>query len=209
VTLDAPKLSSVGGNLYIESNVTLPKLSSVGGNLYIQSNVTLDAPKLSSVGGNLSIESNVTFKNPLTKGLKYKSVDRSLFVIESEKTSKGIKIYSGYNIFGIKKGKAEKKYCYVAENGEYFAHGETVKKAIQDLQLKLISEKLKNEPIKKDTVIDIKYYRLITGACEIGVKEWMKHNDMKKESYTASELLPILKKTNAYGLEKFKSLITF
>lgn len=77
------------------------------------------------------------------------------------------------------------------------------------MKFKIISEKLKNEPINKDTIIDIKYYRLITGACEFGVKQWIESNNISKESYRADELLPILEKTNAYGVDKFKSLITF
>ena len=103
----------------------------------------------------------------------------------------------------------EKEICFVAEKDNFTAHGDTIKNAISDVKFKIVSEKLKNEPIKKETVIDIKYYRLITGACELGVKSWMKQNNMTKESYTAKELFPILEKTNAYGFKKFKSLITF
>ena len=72
-----------------------------------------------------------------------------------------------------------------------------------------ISDKLKKEPITESTIIDIKYYRLITGACELGVKSWVEQNKITKDSYTAKELLPILEQTNAYGLDKFKSLIVF
>jgi hypothetical protein len=34
-------------------------------------------------------------------------------------------------------------------------------------------------------------------------------NNMTNQSYTAKELLPILEKTNAYGFERFKTLISF
>jgi len=37
----------------------------------------------------------------------------------------------------------------------------------------------------------------------------MQSNNIKKEEYKASELLPLLEKSNAYGLDKFKSMITF
>ena len=98
---------------------------------------------------------------------------------------------------------------YIAKQDNFYAHGKDLHKAIEDLKFKIISEKLKNEPINKDTIIDIKYYRLITGACEFGVKQWIESNNISKESYRADELLPILEKTNAYGVDKFKSLITF
>jgi protein tyrosine/serine phosphatase len=115
---------------------------------------------------------------------------------------KSVKDVKGYTVFTL-------AYGFLVKKGKYTAHGNTVKKSIQDLEFKIVSEKLKKSPIKKDTVITIQYYRLITGACELGVKQWMSNNKMIKESYKASELLPILEKTNAYGLDKFKSLITF
>ena len=72
-----------------------------------------------------------------------------------------------------------------------------------------MAEKLKHEPIKADTIIDIKYYRLITGACQAGVEMFISENKLKKTKYKASELLPILEKNNAYGLSKFKEMVAF
>ena len=186
---DFSQLEEVTGYLYVHSNVTLPQLTSVGGYLYVYSNVTL----------------NIKF----LKKLNYIVSDTKLFVIESKKTSKGITIYSGYNLNGIKNNKLVKQTTiYLASKDEFFAHGKTIKKAVEDLQFKLISEKLKKEPIKKDTILTIKYYRLLTGACELGVKEWMRSNKIE-EGIKAIDLLPILEKTNAYGLSKFKQLISW
>ncbi len=98
---------------------------------------------------------------------------------------------------------------FIAQKGKHTAHGKTIKKAIEDLNFKIASEKLKNEPIKKDTLITPNYYHIITGACDQGIMSWMQQNNFTKEKIKASELLPILEKTNAYGLERFKSLITF
>ena len=63
------------------------------------------------------------------------------------------------------------------------------------------------------------YYRTITGACDSGVRSWMKSNNIPykiKDGKTtelkpikAIDLLPMLKKTNAYGFEKIEKLITF
>lgn len=65
----------------------------------------------------------------------------------------------------------------------------------------------------------VKYYRLLTGACDIGVRDFMTRNKLEFKivddktveinPIKAFELLPILEKNNAYGLEKFKKLITF
>ncbi len=112
------------------------------------------------------------------------------------------------NAYRVKKLHSQKEF-YLVTDGENHAHGDTLRKAKEDFNFKIISEKLKKEPINKDTIIDINYYRLITGACEFGVKSWMEQNKINKIKYKASELLPMLEKTNAYGLEKFKKLITF
>ncbi|CDS93432.1 hypothetical protein BN1088_1431503 [Sphingobacterium sp. PM2-P1-29] len=144
-----------------------------------------------------------------TQGLEYKSVDNTLFVINKEGSSKGIKIYTGYVIQSIHKDKAVIKDCYVAEKDNFYAHGETVKKAIGDLNFKIVSEKLKNEPIEADTIITVNHYRLVTGACELGTKAWMEQNNIQVDSIRADELLLLLRKTHAYGLERFERLVNF
>ena len=88
-----------------------------------------------------------------------------------------------------------------------YSHGETIKKAYEDLEFKFNSEKLKKEPITLDTEITINHYRIVTGACEMGVKNWMSENNILVEKIKAKDLLPLLEKTNAYGYQKFKSLI--
>ena len=205
---DLPNLTTVGGDLYIycNSDVKAPNLTTVGGYLYINSKC--DLPNLTTVGRDLSINSNCDFKALFLEGLKWKSVDGSLFVIESSHTKEDITIHKGYNIKSVSNNIITRETCYVAESGEYYAHGDTMRKAVEDLNFKIISEKLKNEPINEDTIIDIKYYRLVTGACEFGVKSFIETNGLK-ESYTALELLPILESKHAYGVEKFKTLLTF
>ena len=104
----------------------------------------------------------------------------------------------------------EQPNIYVANKDTFYAHGCTIKKAISDLEFKIIAEKLKAEPIQKDTMITPMYYRIITGACELGVKDWIEKNGLEgKEEMRADELLPILEKSGAYALERFKSLITW
>ena len=108
---------------------------------------------------------------------------------------------------------------FIAQKGDKTAHGKTIKKAIEDLEFKVISEKRKNEPIKEDTEITVKYYRLITGACDGGVRSWMQNNNIpfkvigndtvEIKPIKAKDLFSILEKSNAYGFEKFKSLVTF
>ena len=100
-------------------------------------------------------------------------------------------------------------FGFIAQKGDRTAHGKTVKKAISDLEFKFVAEKLKKEPIKKDTVITTQYYKLITGACEQGIIDWKRQNSIDAEEITAEKLLPMLQKSGAYGLSKFKKLIQF
>jgi len=179
----------------------------VGGSLYLQGTGITSLPDNLTVGGNLYLQgtgiTNREVKKPITNLIKFKNKYISADGLFSEIINKKGNIYTIRNI-------GKKVNGYLITDGKFtHAHAETIQKAKDDFRFKVISEKLKNEPIKKDTVINIQYYRLVTGACESGVKQWMEQNNIKKESYKASELLPLLEKTNAYGLDRFKKLITF
>ena len=101
-------------------------------------------------------------------------------------------------------------FSFIAQKDDFTAHGKTIAKSIEDLQFKIIAEKLKNDPITEDTMISMAYYRVITGSCEQGISSWVNENNLSElTEIKAKDLLPILEKTNAYGLDKFKSLITF
>jgi len=146
-------------------------------------------------------------------------IDNEPFVILSSKATKGIKLFTGYNFKGITDGVINKEDCFIAQKDGFNAHGTTVKKAIGDLNFKIVSERLKKEPITKETLFTVKYYRLITGACDLGVRGFMqKHkipftiegdDTVETKPIKAVELLPILRKDNAYGLDKIENLLQF
>ncbi len=178
-----------------------------GGSLDLRSLTSIPQGFNPTVGGYLDLRSGLKAKHtPLESNYvfswqngKYISVDGLLSRVEQKRGNIRIVTIAG---------KTTESYL-VTDGKKYWAHGETLNKAKEDLRFKVISEKLKKEPIKKDTIITINHYRLITGACESGVKSWMQTHGIKKDKIKASELLPILEKTRAYGVEKFKSLITF
>jgi len=189
----------------------------INGDLYLSSLTSADKDFLkgTTIGGDLYLSSLTSAdKDFLKKNVKqiiegfnkkgnYCYFDGILRKVKSITKKKGYTIYTTPFDFVVKKGK-------------YTAHGKTVKKAIQDLEFKIVSEKLKKDPIKKDTVITIPYYRLITGSCESGVQSWINNHFNEKEKakvlrsgITAEKLLPILQKNNAYGIDKFLSLCSF
>jgi hypothetical protein len=99
----------------------------------------------------------------------------------------------------------------ISQKHNFTTHDKTVKKAIkEDLECKIVSENLKKESIHPNTIITVPYYRLLTGTSEECCRQWLTVNNMEDiDSILAKDLLIILEKTNAYGLDKFKQLITF
>lgn len=68
-----------------------------------------------------------------------------------------------------------------------------------------------------DSVKTLPQYIAITGAYELGCKDFMDENNIpykyedgrltEDKPIKAKDLLPLLEKSNAYGLDKFKELI--
>lgn len=119
------------------------------------------------------------------------------------------------NVYRVKKVHSQKEF-YLVTDGTTHAHGDTLRKAKEDFQFKLISEQLKKDPITEDTIITPKYYHIVTGSCEMGIASWIDSTFNEKEKakildkgIKAKDLFPILEKKNAYGFERFKSLVTF
>jgi hypothetical protein len=162
----------------------------INGDLYLSSLTSIEDKQL--------LNSNVKkLKEGYNEEKKYCYFDNILSRVISVTEKKG------YVIYTLPSG-------YITQKGNFTAHGKTIKKAIEDLEYKIIAEKLKKDPIHADTVFTVQYYRTLTGACEQGCKQWLTANNMEDiDSILAKDLLPILEKTNAYGLDKFKQLITF
>ena len=107
--------------------------------------------------------------------------------------------------------------CYVVKEGNTFAHGETLHKAMAALREKLFEEMPEEERIAafvKEHKAGAKYpvsdlydwHHRLTGSCEMGRKQFAKdHNiDIDHDEMTAEEFIEITK--NAYGGEVIKKL---
>ena len=175
-----------------------------------QENATFTAPKL-EISKNIAKINNKNYK------LIYK--DNITFLVENKRQSKNTIIYSGLINLSIKSGVLKSTKAYLVEEGCFSAHGQTLIKAMEDLKFKIISEKIKNEPINADTKITLEIYRMITGACEIGCRHFMdmvnipykiiKEKLVEDTPVLAKDLLPLIEKHNSYGYDKFKQLVTF
>ena len=111
------------------------------------------------------------------------------------------------NVYIVKKINATKEFYLVTDGDGFWSHGDTLKRAKEDLVFKVLSEKMKNEPLKMTDTVDVPRYRSITGACSTGVQMFRERHGLTKDKYTVAELLPILERNNAYGISRFKELV--
>jgi len=149
--LDAPKLETVGGYIRLDqdANLILPSLETIGKYTYLSPGVTLSVPKLESIGGNIYLKQGAKIITPenininkhgaislyelnlslalFMKGLML--VDGILSKIISEKVFNGINIIKVINVGDIEES-------YIAQDGDVFAHGKTIREAIEDLKYK-------------------------------------------------------------------------
>jgi hypothetical protein len=203
--LKAEKLQTVGGNLYIYSNAELKaeNLQTVGGNLYIYSNTELKAPKLKQNQKPTKAHFNAIKKAKLHAAKNcerqgYLLADGILQRIVSKKKTTALTVYKTKHL-------VLDDVNYVVFNGEHFSHGKTLKQAKDDLMFKLTKRDLSefkklnvNKKLKLSELISI--YRNVTGACETGVKSFVKSIDAKS-SYTIKEVFKLTK--GQYGSDKF------
>ena len=120
----------------------------------------------------------------LSLSINLKSELKSEFSAEGYLWADGIitellsKRRSGKILFYKTKTLGMGKVIYVAQKGDMFSHGETPKQAAHDLRYKLNGNRDTSE-YKKWTLDTVKpvaeiiqSYRIITGACEIGTRQW-------------------------------------
>ena len=214
-SIDLKQVKSIGDYfLFFNESLTsidLKQVRSIGHRFLFYNGVltSIDLKQVQSIGNYFLYFNEVLTSIETTSGkLRILKADNQTFVVESTKTKGEVTVHRGFILNSIQNNILNKKDCYLAIQGEYSAHGDTLKQAFSDLEAKINFEKLSKEPIKADTLITIDRYHAATGSCKTGIRNWMEVNGVK-EGLKASELLPILERKQAYGLEIFKKLITF
>ena len=182
----------IKGNLYLDSVTTLPEgfNPTVGGSLYLPSHLKPNYTKLDST-------------KPLTwQNGKYIKVDGIFTELINKKG----------NVYKVKKlNQTEESYIVTDGNGK-FSHGKTLKEVKEDLIYKLTSNadksKYKDLTLQSKLTFEegIEAYRIITGACSFGVKDFVETNKIKKTSYTIEEIIKLT--ANSYGGNSFKEFFT-
>jgi len=106
--------------------------------------------------------------------------------------------------------------CFIVKKNNTFAHGETLRKAIDSLENKFfsyMSEENRVKEFEKNFSKNKKYtakkysdwHNKLTGSCELGRLNFLKDNEISlDEKFTVSEFIEITK--NSYGWEIIKKL---
>jgi Leucine-rich repeat (LRR) protein len=197
----------VGGSLYLYNNqlASLPESFGnlkVGGNLYLYNNQLASLPESFGnlkVGGNLYLHNNQLASLPESNRMEgdvlepgWCFIDGIVREIISRKTVDGLEVI-------------RTPFDYIIGDGSAWAHGETVKEAISDFGFKKLRkdpEELKGYDQDELRSIEdgVNIYRAVTGACRLGVKNWMQGKKLPKK-VSIRQIVELTK--GAYGSEQF------
>ena len=102
-------------------------------------------------------------------------------------------------------GKVKEYYLVTDGNGKY-AHGDTIKDAKEDLIYKLSNRSKSDfDGLNPDERLSfekaIECYRVITGACSVGVKNFIDKNNIEKKEYSINDIIFLTSKE--YGGDSF------
>mgnify|MGYP000621718598 CR=1 FL=1 len=205
---------TVGGSLDLENLTSIPDgfNPTVGGFLDLRSLTSIPDGFNPTVGGSLNLENltsipdgfnpteyqnkNILFFEWVNVGGKFISCDGRFSEVISQKGK----------VWKLKDVNKDGEYFLVTDGKGKYAHGDTIKSAKEDLIYKISNrDKSAYKGIDLDKKMSfggcIEMYRVITGSCSEGVKNFVQSSGIEKKSYTVRE---VIKKTkNQYGSELF------
>ena len=98
------------------------------------------------------------------------------------------------------------KPCYIAKGQGFFAHGETIKQAMADLNSKILEDTPVEEKVEmfKREFADfnakypasefMKWHNILTGSCDLGIKSFCENKGIKSDDlYTVYEFIETTK----------------
>ena len=159
-----------GGYIYIETDDAL--VVNHLGYVYLRSCTSLPEGVQFNNSGYVYLRSCTEPQMYRSQLIQLRHIDGSTMRILSEKKVGENTIYRAAYFKGGPLN--EHPLCYIAERGEKTAHGDTVRQAIRDLNFKIASEDFDLEDliekIRERQAVTFNDYRLITGACESGLR---------------------------------------
>ncbi|WP_448607207.1 leucine-rich repeat domain-containing protein [Paenimyroides ceti] len=126
-------------------------------------------------------------------------IDGIATIIRSKRKRDIFQIYQG-SIFNTNEN------CFVAKRDNYYAHGKTIKDAIEDVNFKFLQENLEVKDlvkeIKQKKLISVSEFRLITGACKMGCESFMSQKGLTETTYPLDKAIELLQ--GQFGWSKIK-----
>jgi hypothetical protein len=203
---------TVGDGLFMDSVTEVIKgfNPTVGGSLWMDSVTELAEGFNPTVGNNLSMNSVVD-----QDGISFTKIDGSLIDFKNgfvlcDGIFMEVDSHKGNVWVGHKIGRKDKVFLVTDGNNKY-SHGYTLKEAKEDLIFKVDGRRpddfkhLTQESILLMSEV-IVAYRVITGACGFGVKDYIKNRlPKKKEEFSMAEVIELTK--DEYGGNMFSDFI--
>ena len=211
-----PENLTVGGSLDLRGTqiTSLPENLTIGGYLDLRGTQITSLPENLTVGGSLDLRgTQITDTSKVKRNINESSFFqwRNKLYIKADGIFSKVISHRG-NVYKIQKiGSFKETYLITDGNGK-FSHGETIKEAKEDLIFK-ISDRNKSDfenlTLESKLTFEkaIECYRVITGACSFGTKDFVTTRLNKKEKqYTIAEIIALTK--GEYGNSTFKSFFT-
>jgi hypothetical protein len=197
---------TVGGSLLLNKLTSIPEgfNPTVGGYLDLPSLTSIPEGFNPTVGGYLYLPEGLTCNyTKLPKNHKFSWQDEKYISVDGIFTEV---VKQKGNIYHVKKLNNDKVF-YLITDGEKWSHGDTLKEAKMDLVYK-VTNKTKDDYklLTLNSVLTFEEavvcYRVITGACSFGVKDFVKNKLVKIEKEYSVETI-IEKTIGCYGNESF------
>jgi hypothetical protein len=199
---------TVGGSLDLRYLTSIPEgfNPTVGRTLYLCSLTSIPEGFNPTVSGNLDLPEGLTCNyTKLNENYKFSWQDGKYIKVDGIFTEV---VKQKGNVYHVKKLNEDKVF-YLITDGERWSHGDTLKEAKEDLVYK-VTNKTKDDYklLTLNSVLTFEEavvcYRVITGACSFGVKDFVKNKLIKIEKEYSIETI-IEKTIGCYGNEEFKN----
>ena len=205
-----PDNLTVGGSLDLRctSITSLPDNLTVGGSLNLRCTSITSLPDNLTVGGFLDLDetaitnaSNINRNTPQVFFWRNKSYVKADGVFSKVISHRG-NVYRTQQI-------GSSKLNYLVNDGNKWSHGSSFKDAKEDLLYKISNrDTSKYDSLTLESKLSFKKaieaYRVITGACSFGTKDFVLNRlENKKSEYSVSEIIELTK--NEYGGSSFEN----
>lgn len=227
---DISVYGTVKGNISVYGTAQVGRIyvsGTVKGDIYVSGTIKGDISVSGTVKNDISVSGTVKgriYVSGTVNGYIYVSgtvkgynidgetnvqlIDGYLFKTDRTSKRKGFTIRKGSTLESVVDGKWIGEDGYVAEKDGFTAHGNTATQAISDCHFKILQRDFTGEPITLDTMMDIKTWRLYSGACESMSLEFCKQHAIDpNKQHRLGDVMPILEANNAYGLDRLKDFL--